>query len=96
MPTVGVGVALSFALLLLTPAASAAHPGRLDPRDGCHTVRRDFQYESGIVAKRGERHRGLDRMKLDGSEVFQNEGGSKAPKDEGPGHERTNGEKEQP
>lgn len=64
-----------FAVLLMI---ALAHPGRLD-KDGCHHVGEDYEYESGNVLKKGERHchRPLGKMRLDGKERLQD------PNDEG-------------
>lgn len=46
---------IAVTLMAFLPGQSAAHPGRLDA-DGCHHVRKDFNYTSGHVARRGEYH----------------------------------------
>jgi hypothetical protein len=65
-------------ILLQFPAFALAHPGRLND-DGCHQVHKDWKYKNGKVLKAGSMHchRGLGKMKLDGSELLED------PKDPG-------------
>ena len=52
--------------------AAIGHLGRL-AEDGCHNVRRDWQYKSGKILKAGTRHchRGLEKIRLDGKELLE-------------------------
>ena len=65
--------ALAFLLMLLVAPPVGAHPGRLDA-EGCHHVRKDFVYQSGTVAKKGDFHchrTVIGRpFRLDGTEVL--------------------------
>ena len=66
-------ILLALLLMLLVVPPIGAHPGRLDA-EGCHRVRKDFVYQSGRVAKKGDSHchrAAIGRpFMLDGREVL--------------------------